>query len=145
MYKSLLLFVSCLIAFNAVAQQTKSSLSGIVSTENGTKINDVTVVVTHIPTGTIYGSATNTSGSYYINDIKPGGPYQIEFSSFGYKKELLTAIFLKLDEPLRLNITLEDLSNPLPEVKIVSRKNKLPGTEQSGPITNISHQTEDHG
>jgi hypothetical protein len=140
MYKYLLLLTLCfffpLVTF---AQTTKTSLSGRVTTGNGEVMNGVSLVVTYLPAGTIYGCATNATGNYLIPDLKPGGPYQIELSSVGYKKQLISAVFLKLDEPLVINITLESLINSLPEVKIINRQ---PGIKlrsaNSGPIFNIT-------
>lgn len=138
----LLLYILLFISVTAVAQTTKSSLSGKVVTETGEVITGVSVSATHLPTGTIYGCAVNSYGAYFLPELKPGGPYLIEFSSLNYKKHQVPGIFLKLDEPLILNVSLESLVNTLAEIKITSVPgNKTSSTEKIGPVYNTGQRS----
>lgn len=138
-----LLFFLCVLTqcFSAVGQTTKTSLSGRVMNEGITAVAGAYIMVTHLPTGTVYGCATNLSGSYFIPDLRPGGPYQIETINLGFKKYQVTGIFFKLDEPAVMNINLQNHIMELSEIKIMAGKSpKLPHAELSGPIFNIHHQ-----
>ncbi len=142
MYKSLLLFYILLaLPLHMIAQITKTIISGKVVTENGVIIQEASLMITYLPTGTIYGCATNRSGGFFIPNLEPGGPYQLEVTSVGHTKYRLTNIFLKLDEPLTLSVFLQSSVNLLSEVPVtVSKQKKLPAGEKSGPIFNVDQQ-----
>ncbi|HMI01077.1 MAG TPA: carboxypeptidase regulatory-like domain-containing protein [Pedobacter sp.] len=126
---------------SAAGQSTKTSLSGRVMNENETAISGAYLTLTHLPTGTVYGCASNLSGAYSFPDLKPGGPYQIETNILGLKKYQVSGIFLKLDEPSVMNIRLQSSINELPEIKIIAAKSaKLLQPNKSGPNFNIHHQ-----
>ncbi|MES2457074.1 MAG: carboxypeptidase regulatory-like domain-containing protein [Bacteroidota bacterium] len=136
----LLLFV-LLRFFTAAGQTTKTSLSGRVTNAYETAITGAYFTVTHLPTETVYGCNTNITGNYFLPDLKPGGPYQIEITYSGFKKYQVSGIFFKLGEPVILNISLESLINELPEIKIIALKSgKLPHPGKSGPLFNIDQQ-----
>lgn len=142
MYKSLLLFYILLaLPLHMIAQTTKTIISGKVVAENGVIIQGASLMITYLPTGTIYGCATNRSGGFFIPNLEPGGPYQLEVTSVGCKKYRLANIFLKLDEPLTLSVVLQSSVNLLSEVPVtVSKSKKLPAGEKSGPIFNVDQQ-----
>lgn len=141
--KRLLLFLCCVLlqTLPAAGQTTKTSLTGTITNENETTISGAYLTLTHLPTGTVYGCASNQSGSYFFPDLKPGGPYQIETNNLGLKKYQASGIFLKLDEPSVMNIRLQSSINELPEVKVIAaRSTKLLQPKKSGPNFNIHHQ-----
>lgn len=140
--QKLLFYVLLFFSVTTAAQTTKSSLSGKVVTESGAVVSGVSVLVTHLPTATIYGCSSSANGSYFMPELKPGGPYLIEFSSLNYKKYSVPGIYLKLDEPLVLNVRLESLINTLAEVSIkLPRGSKVMGVNAGGPIYNSSRQS----
>ena len=65
------------------AQVTTSSMSGRVTDVDGAVIG-ATVVATHEPSGTTYGTVTNLEGRYNLNGMRVGGPYTVEISYIGY-------------------------------------------------------------
>jgi hypothetical protein len=134
--RKLLLLLAILLGpvCGLVAQTTKTSLSGRITTAQGAVISGASVVVTLMSTETVYGCASNTTGRYFIPDIRPGGPYQIEVSYLGFQKFLIPAVFLKLDEPLVTDIVLQDRINSLPEISIrAARTDALIRSATSGP------------
>ncbi len=68
------------------AQWTSGGLKGKVNDVKNLPIPDVTVVATHLPTGTKYSTLTEGDGRYALYNIKVGGPYMIEISSIGNEK-----------------------------------------------------------
>lgn len=137
----LLLFFFLLFPIAMHAQTTKTSLAGKVVTEAGESVVGASLTLIHLPTGTIYGCATNETGMYFIPDLKPGGPYQIELSSLGYKKHQETGVFFKLDEPQVHHIVLQSLVNSLSEITIISSKSETPASAvSSGPAYHKNQQ-----
>jgi len=140
-HQLLFLLYVLLQSFSAAGQTTKTNLSGRVTDDYETVVSGAYLTLTHLPTGTVYGCATNPSGSYFFPDLKPGGPYQIETTNSGLKKYQVSGIFLKLDEPSVMNIRLQSSIKELPEVKIIAVKpGKFLQQKKSGPNFNIHHQ-----
>jgi hypothetical protein len=140
MYK--LLLILFFLSVTTIAQTTKSSISGKVVTETGEVLPGVSVFVTHLATGTIYGCSSNAYGAYYLPELKPGGPYLIEFSRLNYKKHQVSGIFLKLDQPLILNINLLAITNTLAEIKIESTAgSKTSSAEKVGMVYHTSQRS----
>ncbi len=90
------------------AQMTTSSISGKVVDNNTQPLLGATVVAIHTPTGTTYGTQTNINGYYYLEGLKVGGPYQVEFSFVGYKSVVMEDVFTTLGQTVQLNTTLQD-------------------------------------
>jgi len=68
------------LASPAIAQQTSSSIRGTVVSQEGTALADVTVVITHMPTGSRRTVSTNSDGVFFIRGLKVGGPYTVELA-----------------------------------------------------------------
>ena len=61
----------------AHAQETTSSIQGNV-TRGGTAEGGVTVVVTHVPSGTRSTATTDMGGAFTLSGLRVGGPYTVE-------------------------------------------------------------------
>jgi len=85
--------VQCFFAFlafvflstGAYAQITTSSLGGRITDDGGAAVAGVTLVATHVPSGTKYAAVTNNDGRYAIQGMRPGGPYEVEVSFIGFR------------------------------------------------------------
>jgi len=77
---------------------TTSSLTGKIVDSDGNPIFATTVVATHTPTGTLYGSITGEDGRYHIRNMKVGGPYLVKASFVGYQEAFQNDIFLQLNK-----------------------------------------------
>ena len=124
-FKSLILTLIMLLTAGVVmAQVTTSSLTGIVSGNDGETLPGATVVAVHTETGAQYAVITDINGRYIIQGMKPGGPYEVTVQFVGmtpYKKD---GIYLSLGETFKLNADLADEAKELQEVVVVS-KNKF--------------------
>ena len=120
------------------AQVTTSSLSGNISDGNGA-LPGTTVVVTHVPTGTVTGSVTDGKGDYRLHNLRPGGPYKVSFSFMGYKTQEHQDVTLVLADVYVLNAQLEQDSQFLNEVVVIGNPaTSNMNSERAGAITNIT-------
>lgn len=126
---SRLLLLICLCSFfpDVYAQETTSSLVGTIKDAKGIPVEGVTIALTHEPTGFVIRTVSNNKGYYYFNNLQPGGPYTVSFSSVGYSNEDRSNINLILGGNT-INQQLSDASKTLTEVTITARG----GTPRNG-------------
>lgn len=119
MQKRLHLLVA-LLAFmvsTAMAQITTSGVKGLIKA-NGEDVIGATITVTHVPTGAVYRSVTNSVGRFTIQGMRAGGPYTVEISYIGYKTKEIKNVTLKLGEMSDLSTQLEEDAHALGEVVV---------------------------
>jgi hypothetical protein len=110
-------FVAMIASISLMAQVTTSSMSGKVTDAQGT-IPGATVIATHTPSGTFYGTTTNSEGRYSLQGMRVGGPYTIEVRFVGYTPSKLENVTLKLGETYRADFLLQNEAVGLGEVVI---------------------------
>lgn len=135
--KFLTVVFSWLLATVVQAQVTTSSMSGRVTDAEGAVIG-ATVIATHQPSGTTYGTVTNMEGRFNLNGMRVGGPYTVEISYIGYGTSTTNNITLSLGENYVLNVVLSEESTTLDEVVVTALRTKFP-TEKTGAVTNITN------
>lgn len=136
MRKSLLLMITLLVSvLYTSAQVTTSSMSGLVSQASGQATAGATVRATHVPSGTVYSSSTNSEGRYNLSNMRVGGPYTIEFTFLGASPEVYENIYLQLGQAHILNAMLQSGSLSLDEVVIMAPTGG--NTDKTGAATNI--------
>ncbi len=145
MKKALLKFtllIALVLAFNGtlIAQITTSAMTGVVKSESGEKLPGATVLAIHVPSGSQYGTITNTDGIYNLQGMRAGGPYTVEISFVGYSKKTYTDIRLYLGETFVLNATLQESTVDVGEVTIVGARSSKFNTTKTGATTNISNE-----
>ena len=92
-----LVFVLFLVAPTFLAAQDVASITGVVSDQTGAVIPGVDVTLQNPQTGVTYKAVTNSSGSYTLNQIKPGPGYKIEFKRTGFKAVVVSGLYLNVD------------------------------------------------
>ena len=97
------------------AQVTTSSMSGRVTDAEGAVIG-ATVIATHVPSGTTFGTVTNMEGRFNLNGMRVGGPYTVEVTYIGYGAYTANNITLSLSENYSLNVVLSEETTSLDEV-----------------------------
>ena len=132
MKKLLTLFLAMVASVAMMAQVTTSSMSGRIVDESG-PLPGATVIATHIPSGTFYGTTTNSEGRYTLQGMRVGGPYTIEVTYVGYTPSKKENISLKLGETYRANFSLQSETVGLGEVVISGEAEK--------PVSNSTSTT----
>ena len=128
------------VGVSAFAQMTTSSLNGSVADASGQALPGAAIVATHVESGTRYVAVTNNEGRYYINGMRAGGPYRVEISFMGCKTAVFTDVTLQLAESYALSAKLQDDTEMLNEVVVVSEATSKFATEKTGAATNISNR-----
>ena len=134
----LLLAVVLLCSSVMIGQVTSSSMSGRVTDAVGPLVG-VTVIAIHTPSGTKYGSVTNSEGNYNLPGMRVGGPYSVELSYLGYGKNTTTNIMIRLGAPYVHNVVLSEENVSLDQVVITTKRTKF-SVEKTGATTNISNE-----
>ena len=98
--------IALVAAISATAQSTTASLKGFVMDSEGKPLAGATVIATHTPTETIYGTTTDQNGAYHLQGMRVGAPYVVEFSFVGYKGKKHNDIALSLGEAKQIDATL---------------------------------------
>ena len=120
------------------AQVTTSSMSGRVTDAEGAVIG-ATVVATHQPSGTTYGTVTNMDGRYNLSGMRIGGPYRVEVSYIGYGRNATEGITLQLSENYVHNVVLSEENIALSEVVVVATGGSSNmNSDRAGAVTNIN-------
>ena len=119
------------------AQVTTSSLSGIVTDSKGEALVGATIVATHTPSGTTYGSAARNDGRYTIPGMRIGGPYTVKISFVGYKEQIVTDVYLSLGVAANVNAKLAEDINQLEEIIVSGAKNDIFSSDRTGAATSF--------
>lgn len=118
--KRLLLGIALLlVAVGATAQVTTSSIRGRV-TANNNSLPGATIVARHTPSGTEYGTTSNSEGHYTINGMRVGGPYTITISFIGFKTITYKDVELALGETRLFDADLNESEEQIEEIVIVN-------------------------
>lgn len=139
MRKSLLLMVVVFfVAIGARAQGvTTASLSGKITDQNGGNLPGATVVATHTPSGTTYGTASLADGRYFIPAMRVGGPYTVKVTFVGYKEQSIENVTLQLGETFVLDVKLLEENSQLQEVVVSGTKDPILNSDKMGASTNF--------
>ncbi|SHF85638.1 TonB-dependent receptor [Flavisolibacter ginsengisoli] len=124
MLKRILTLLVCALAMGhfTFAQETNSSIGGIVKGSNNEPLVGATITAVHNPTGTVYRVISRTGGVFNISNMQPGGPYTITFSFVGFSDEKRDDVYLSLGQKSNFNVALADNTGNLTEVVIAARR-----------------------
>ena len=134
------LALAVLFSHSLLAQVTGATISGQVTDESGEGLVGVTVVATHTPSGTNYGSVTRGNGRYTLANLRVGGPYTISTTYTGYEGKKTDGIMLSVGQKLPLEVSLKSSSTALGEVVVTGTSDPILNSERTGASTNISRQ-----
>lgn len=141
--KFLVLLLIALVCFSYSSYSqgvTTSAMKGKVVNTSGEDIFTANVLVTHVPTGTQYGTITGEDGRFNIRNMRVGGPYSIKVSFIGYKDEVLNNIYLQLNKTAEFSMTLQESVVTMKEVVVVFDKNDVISSDRTGSMTNINSE-----
>ena len=146
--KRLLLTVALLLVVAvATAQVTTSAIRGQVTTNDNSPLAGATIVALHTPSGTQYGTITNSEGHFVINGMRVGGPYTITAAYIGYNSVVYNDLDIQLDNSETLDIKLTESSLAVDDVIVIGNpiaKNRTTfGREEMENIPSIDRSIYD--
>ncbi|MBB5637953.1 hypothetical protein HDE68_003878 [Pedobacter cryoconitis] len=116
---------------------TTASINGVV-TDGKAPVPGATVVLTHMPTGTVYAVETRGNGRYNLINVKIGGPYTLKISYIGFKQYVQTNLTLSIGQDQAINVKMDDSSTDLKEVKVVGTQGKVMNSSRTGARETIT-------
>ena len=132
-----MIMLSAFFVLQTNAQVTTSSMGGRITDAEGAVIG-ATVIATHTPSGTTYGTVTNTEGRFNLNGMRVGGPYTVQVSFIGYGDFTQNNITLSLGENYVMNVVLSDETTSLNEIMVTATRTKFTN-EKTGAVTNVTN------
>ncbi|WP_417485841.1 TonB-dependent receptor [Maricaulis sp.] len=92
------------------AQETTGSISGSVSSSDGSSMAGASVTVQHVPTGSVRTATVGSTGSFAADNLRPGGPYIVTVSAPGYAGQRVEGVYVELGAATDLNLRLDSAS-----------------------------------
>lgn len=140
MKKLLLSMLSLFVAAAVSAQVTTSGLNGTITDQQGQPLVGATVIAVHTPSGTQYGTVSDTNGRYTLQGLRPGGGYTVTFSYVGYQSVEFPGLTLPLGETVKRDAYLRD--NQQLEVVVVTADgaNSSMNVNRAGAVTSVSNE-----
>lgn len=125
--KRLLLSIALLLIVAAAsAQVTTSAIRGHVTSEDNS-LPGATILARHNPSGTEYGTTTNSEGIYSLRGLRVGGPYTITISFLGYRTITYTDIELGLGAIATFDAEMEQATVEVDDIVIVASSDNTVG------------------
>ncbi len=132
------LFVLVATATTWAQGVTGSAVTGTITEEgSGTPVLGAFVQLKNTATGDTF-TALAEDGTYFIDNVPPGGPYTLTITAGAYKQAGKTGIQLQLGQRLQLD---QVMSMNNEEIVIIGRLDPLKDKGRTGPSTTVSGDT----
>jgi hypothetical protein len=94
------------IAFAALSQSDRGTITGTVSDPAGAVVAGAAIEARNVATGAVYQVATSNTGNYTIVQL-PAGSYELDVTVPGFKKFIRTGLVVEVAGTLRIDAALE--------------------------------------
>lgn len=130
-----------LCGMTVFSQVTTSTISGKVLDSQGEALIGATVVATHVPSGTRYGTATNPSGRFVLPAVRVGGPFTVTVTYTGFEPMTQEGIRTNLGVATNLDFQLKESGVVIEETVISAGRNDIFSGNRTGASASYSAQT----
>jgi outer membrane receptor for ferrienterochelin and colicin len=124
---------------SVMAQETSSSMRGVITGPQGNPVANTKVIVTHEPTGTVNEFVTSADGTFTAKGLRVGGPYTVVIDSDKYQDAELDNLYLALGDTLRVTSQLKNN-----DMERISVSGSVIMTESGGASSNFGEETIDN-
>lgn len=119
------------------AQVTASSIRGVVKDTKGAELPGATVVATHTPSGSKYGTVTNEKGRFVLPSVRVGGPYTVTVTFVGFKEQSKADIYANLGAAADADFSLAEDGKDLQEIVVTSSRSDIFSSGRTGAATTL--------
>ena len=116
---------------------TTAALSGLVTDESGTPIENASVTAVHEPSGTTYRGVTRPGGTYTILNMRIGGPYRVTAQVVGYRPRTQRNVTLSLAQNLRVDFALQAQVVEVAGIEVTAQADPVLNADRTGAATFI--------
>ena len=135
-----LLLCAATLAPEAFAQGvTGSAVTGTVTDETGAPLAGASVQLRNVSTGDTFTAVTGSDGRYFIDNVPPGGPYEITAAAANRKATAVSDLRLALGQ--RINVNLAMRAEMVEEMTVVARRDALADRGRTGAATTVRDTT----
>ena len=128
-----------LVGLTTFAQVTTSTISGTVTDTKGEALVGATVVATHVPSGTRYGTATNAIGHYVLPAVRVGGPFLVTVTYTGFETMSRENVFTNLGVASNVDFQLQESGVAVDEIVITATRNDIFSNQRTGAAQTFSN------
>lgn len=136
--RSFVVLAFLLSSMSAFAQVTTAVISGEAKDNKGEALVGATVVATHTPSGTRYGTVTNGAGRYVLPAVRVGGPFTVVVSYTGYESQTIENLYTTLGNETSANVVLAESGVTLTEAVVTANRSDLFSSARTGAASTFS-------
>jgi Outer membrane receptor for ferrienterochelin and colicins len=103
------------------ANLTTGVVRGAVASEAGQTLNNVEVVIEHLPSATVKRTTASADGNFFGSGLRPGGPYRITVRAPGYEPTVIDDYYVTTGSQRALALVLSKRA-PVTEELVVRAK-----------------------
>lgn len=123
----------------AIASDTSSAIRGQVFDTSGNALSNVTIEITHVPTGTTKTLVTTDNGVFQSRGLTVGGPYIVKISGgTELKFDSVEDLYLQLGQASKLNLVAKETVEV--ERITVTGQLAMAGAYRKGPSEEFDEQ-----
>ncbi|RMB04861.1 TonB-dependent receptor [Eilatimonas milleporae] len=112
-----------MIGTHAGAQDTTSGVRVRVIDQSGTAVANVSVEITHVPTGRKRTITTNSSGLLFARGLPVGGPYIVRLADgTAYAAQTINDLFLQLGQTEAVDLIIASSPEQIEEVTVTASR-----------------------
>ncbi len=126
----------CLSSFTTAAQ-TSADVKGIVRSEEGQPLQNVSVIAKNSLSDFTSGAQTDAEGMFTFSKLPLNGKYSFTFSMVGYETQTLSDYSLKAGETISILVKMKDITKELDQVVVIGYGTGKK-SEITGAISNVS-------
>ncbi len=112
---------------NIYAQETTSTLNGLITDSKKAPVAGVTILVVHEPTKSKTTTQTNQKGIFVMPNLKPGGPYTITVTYVGSDPQIFQNVNLNLGNNPEIDVVLSSDAKNLNEITVATSVKRQTG------------------
>jgi hypothetical protein len=117
---------------------TTGALSGTVLSSTGESVVGASVLATHEPSGTQYGTVVREGGSYDIRGVRVGGPYTVAVQMLGYASSQETEVFVNLNQTVDTDFAIVPEAVEVAGIQVTLEVDPVLNSSRTGAATYIT-------